>query len=151
MSYIQQLVQTFHCKYVEKAIDDQTPCIIGRFYSTCRQVKRMLLTAYGRSVLVYKMYQVSFPRDIYRRSSMQLKWGSENINNRQTLSKIVLMALFTDYRTTSNDNMLATHSHLLPIQPAGASSLLPSLLGGTCPQTRWVTPSIIDRRNWFLL
>ena len=50
--------------------------------------------------------------------------------------------LFTDYRTTSNESMLAKHSHLLPIQPSRASSLLPSLLGGTCSQTRWVTPTI---------
>ena len=38
--------------------------------------------------------------------------------------------------------MLAKHSNLLPIQPSRASNLLPSLLGGTCSQTRWVTPSI---------
>ena len=43
--------------------------------------------------------------------------------------------LFTDYRTTSNEGMLATHSHLFPIQPSRASGLLPSLLGGTCAQT----------------
>ena len=42
---------------------------------------------------------------------------------------------FTDYRTTSNESMLAKHSNLLPIQPSRASSLLPS-------QTRWVTPTI---------
>ena len=50
--------------------------------------------------------------------------------------------LFTDYRTTSNESMLAKYSYLLPIQPSRASSLLPSLLGGTCSQTRWVTPTI---------
>ena len=50
--------------------------------------------------------------------------------------------LFTDYRTTSNESMLAKYSHLLPIQPSRASNLLPSLLGGTCSQTRWVTPTI---------
>ena len=50
--------------------------------------------------------------------------------------------LFTDYRTTSNESMLAKYSYLLPIQPLRASSLLPSLLGGTCSQTRWVTPTI---------
>ena len=49
--------------------------------------------------------------------------------------------LFTDYRT-SNESMLAKYSHLLPIQPSRASNLLPSLLGGTCSQTRWVTPTI---------
>ena len=38
--------------------------------------------------------------------------------------------------------MLAKHSNLLPIQPSRASSLLPSLLGGTCSQTRRVTPAI---------
>ena len=48
--------------------------------------------------------------------------------------------LFTDYRTTSNKSMLA---NLLPTQPSRASSLLPSLLGGTCSQTRWVTPTIL--------
>ena len=36
-------------------------------------IQRMLLRAYGRSVLVYKMYQVSFPRDVYRRSGALLK------------------------------------------------------------------------------
>ena len=94
------------------------PCIIGRLYSTCRRVQRMLLTAYGRSVLVY---QVSFPRDTYRRSGGLF-------NNRQKLSKIGLAVLFTDYGTTSNESMLATHSHLLPILPSRASSLLPSCL-----------------------
>ena len=68
---------------LELAIDDRTPCIIGRLYSTCRLVQWMLLRAYGRSVLVYEMYQVSFPRDVYRQSGVLLKWGSENINNRQ--------------------------------------------------------------------
>ena len=38
--------------------------------------------------------------------------------------------------------MLAKYSHLLPIQPSRASNLLPSLLGVTCSQTRWVTPTI---------
>ena len=52
--------------------------------------------------------------------------------------------LFTDYRTTSNESMLTIHSHLLPIQPSRASSLLPSLLGGSCSQTRWVTPTILN-------
>ena len=52
--------------------------------------------------------------------------------------------LFTDYRT-SNESRLAKHSHLLPIQPSRTSSLLPSLLGGTCSTNHWVTPSIIDR------
>ena len=125
------------------------PCIIGHLYSTCRRVQRMLLTAYGMSLLVYKMYQVSFPRDVYRRNSALFKGGSENINNWQKLSKSGLMVLFTDYKTTSNESMLATHSHLLPIQPPRALSLLPSLLGGTCSQTRWVTPSLIDRSNRF--
>ena len=32
----------------------------------------MLLKAYGRSLLLYKIYQVSFPRDIYRRSGALL-------------------------------------------------------------------------------
>ena len=50
--------------------------------------------------------------------------------------------LFTDYRTTSNESMLAKYSHLLPLQPSRVSSLLPSLLGGTCSQTRWVTPTL---------
>ena len=50
--------------------------------------------------------------------------------------------LFTDYRT-SNESMLVKHSNLLPIQPSRASSLLSSLLGGTCSQTRWVTATIL--------
>ena len=50
--------------------------------------------------------------------------------------------LFTDYKTTSNESMLAKYSHLLPIQASRASNLLPSLLGGTGSQTRWVTPTI---------
>ena len=33
-------------------------------------------------------------------------------------------------------------AHLLPIQPSRALNLLPSLLGGTCSQTRWVTPTL---------
>ena len=49
--------------------------------------------------------------------------------------------LFTDYRT-SNESMLAKYSHLLPIQLSRASNLLPLLLGRTCSQTRWVTPTI---------
>ena len=54
--------------------------------------------------------------------------------------------LFTDYRTTSNESMLVTPSHLLPIQPSRASSLLLSLLGS---HICWVTPSIIDSGNRF--
>ena len=50
--------------------------------------------------------------------------------------------LFTDYGTTSNESMLAKYSHLLAIQISRVSNLLPSLLGGTCSQTRWVTPTI---------
>ena len=61
-------------------------------------------------VLVYKMYQVSFPRDVYHWSGTLLKCGSKNINNRQKLSKIGLAVLFTDYRT-SNESMLAKHSY----------------------------------------
>ena len=59
--------------------------------------------------------------------------------------------LFTDYRTTSNESMLAKYSHLLPLQPSRVSSLLPSLLGGTCSQTRWVTPSLSTAVIDFLL
>ena len=36
-------------------------------------IQPMLLKAYARSVLVYKMYQVSFLRDVYRRSGALLK------------------------------------------------------------------------------
>ena len=60
------------------------------------------------------------------------------------------MVLFTDYRTTCNESMLAKYSHLLPIQPSRASNLLPSLLGGTCSQTRWVTPTILTAVIYFL-
>ena len=35
-----------------------------------------------RAVLVYKMCQVSFPRDVYRRSGALLKWGSDKSNLR---------------------------------------------------------------------
>ena len=103
----------------------------------------MLLTVYGRPLLVY---QVPFLRDVYRRSGALLKRGSEN---RQKFSKIGLTVLFTDYKTNSNKSMLATHSHPLPIQPSKAASLLPSLLGRTCSQTHWVTPPIIDRGNCY--
>ena len=63
-------------------------------------------------------------------------------SHRRKLSKIGLAVLFTDYRTTSNESMLAKYSHLLPIQPSRASNLLPLLLGVTCSQTRRVTPTI---------
>ena len=59
--------------------------------------------------------------------------------------------LYIDYRTSSSEGTLVTHSHLLPMQPSRALSLLPSLLDATCAQTRWVTPSIIDRGNCFCL
>ena len=36
------------------AINDLTPCTIGHLYSTCRRVQWMVLTAYGRSMIVYK-------------------------------------------------------------------------------------------------
>ena len=57
---------------------------IGRLYSTCRRVQRMLLTAYGRSVLVYKMYIPSFiPARRLSSERRAVEVRVRNINNRQ--------------------------------------------------------------------
>ena len=98
----------------------------------------MLLRAYGRSVFVYKMYQVSFPRAVGAASEGP-KTSIIDKSNLRSDSRCYSLII---YRTTSNESMLAIYSHLLPIQPSRASSLLPSLLGGTYSQTRWVTPTI---------
>ena len=105
----------------------------------------MLSKAYSRSLLEYKITQVSFPRDVYRRSGTLLKWGTK----KPKLSKIGLAVLFTDYRTTSDESMLATHSHLLPIQPSRASSLLPSLLWQNLLTNPPGHAHYINSSNWF--
>ena len=74
--------------------------------SACEEVVRIVLTANGRSVLVYVFYLVSFTRSIHSRNGTLLKRESESTDDRTKVSMIGHLILFAEENTSSSKTIL---------------------------------------------